>query len=88
MTTLYLQNLIKKYGGRQVVNSVSLDVKSGDVVGLLGPNGAGKTTTFYMTVGMVKPDAGNVLLPQILHLFSWTNRLPELTPWRSTILKI
>jgi ABC-type lipopolysaccharide export system ATPase subunit len=150
MTTLYLQNLIKKYGGRQVVNSVSLDVKSGDVVGLLGPNGAGKTTTFYMTVGMLKPDGGNVLLddeditdypmhirsrkgvgylpqdtsifrklsvkqnimaileilpisdskrekdglklhdhlPQILHLFSWTNRLPELTPWRSTILKI
>ena len=62
MTTLYLQNLIKKYGGRQVVNSVSLNVKNGDVVGLLGPNGAGKTTTFYMTVGMVKPDAGNVLL--------------------------
>jgi lipopolysaccharide export system ATP-binding protein len=62
MTTLYLQNLIKKYGGRQVVNSVSLDVKSGDVVGLLGPNGAGKTTTFYMTVGMVKPDGGSVLL--------------------------
>ena len=62
MTTLYLQNLIKKYGGRQVVNSVSLDIASGDVVGLLGPNGAGKTTTFYMTVGLVKPDAGNVLL--------------------------
>jgi lipopolysaccharide export system ATP-binding protein len=62
MTTLYLQNLIKKYGGRQVVNSVSLDVKNGDVVGLLGPNGAGKTTTFYMTVGMVKPDGGSVLL--------------------------
>ena len=62
MTTLYLQNLVKEYGGRQVVNSVSLDIKSGDVVGLLGPNGAGKTTTFYMTVGMVKPDGGNVLL--------------------------
>jgi lipopolysaccharide export system ATP-binding protein len=62
MTTLYLQNLIKKYGGRQVVNSVSLDIGSGDVVGLLGPNGAGKTTTFYMAVGLIKPDGGNVLL--------------------------
>ena len=62
MTTLYLQNLIKSYGGRQVVNSVSLDIGSGDVVGLLGPNGAGKTTTFYMTVGLIKPDGGNVLL--------------------------
>jgi lipopolysaccharide export system ATP-binding protein len=62
MTTLYLQNLVKKFGGRSVVNSVSLDVKSGDVVGLLGPNGAGKTTTFYMTVGMIKPDEGHVFL--------------------------
>ena len=62
MTTLNLQNLIKKYGGRQVVNSVSMDIGSGDVVGLLGPNGAGKTTTFYMTVGLVKPDGGSVLL--------------------------
>ena len=62
MTTLYLQNLIKNYGGRQVVNSVSMNIGSGDVVGLLGPNGAGKTTTFYMTVGLVKPDGGNVLL--------------------------
>jgi lipopolysaccharide export system ATP-binding protein len=62
MTTLYLQNLAKEYGGRQVVNSVSMDIGSGDVVGLLGPNGAGKTTTFYMTIGMVKPDGGKVLL--------------------------
>ncbi len=62
MTTLYLQNLIKTYGGRQVVNSVSLNIGSGDVVGLLGPNGAGKTTTFFMTVGLVKPDGGNVVL--------------------------
>jgi len=59
---LTLENLMKRYHGRQVVDSVSLDVASGDVVGLLGPNGAGKTTTFYMTVGMVKPDGGHVFL--------------------------
>ena len=62
MTTLHLQNLVKTYGGRKVVKSVNLNVESGDVVGLLGPNGAGKTTTFYMTVGMIKPDKGRVLL--------------------------
>ena len=62
MTTLHLRNLVKNYGGRHVVKSVNLDLESGDVVGLLGPNGAGKTTTFYMTVGMVKPDQGRVLL--------------------------
>ena len=62
MTTLHLRNLVKNYGGRHVVKSVNLDLESGDVVGLLGPNGAGKTTTFYMTVGMVKPDEGQVLL--------------------------
>jgi lipopolysaccharide export system ATP-binding protein len=59
---LRLENLMKRYRGRQVVNSVSLGVDSGSVVGLLGPNGAGKTTTFYMTVGMVKPDGGRVFL--------------------------
>ncbi|MEW6673745.1 MAG: LPS export ABC transporter ATP-binding protein [Thermodesulfobacteriota bacterium] len=62
MVKLALENLIKRYHGRQVVDSVSLSVASGDVVGLLGPNGAGKTTTFYMTVGMVKPDGGHVFL--------------------------
>ena len=62
MTTLHLRNLFKNYGGRQVVKDVNLDLESGDVVGLLGPNGAGKTTTFYITVGMVKPDKGHVLL--------------------------
>ena len=50
------------YNGRQVVNSVSMKIKNGRVVGLLGPNGAGKTTTFYMTVGMIKPDDGQVFL--------------------------
>ncbi len=62
MTTLHLQNLVKTYGGRNVVKSINLSVENGDVVGLLGPNGAGKTTTFYMTVGMIKPDKGRVLL--------------------------
>jgi lipopolysaccharide export system ATP-binding protein len=62
MTTLSLKNLAKTYYGRRVVNSVSLQVESGRVVGLLGPNGAGKTTTFYMAVGMIKPSQGHVFL--------------------------
>ena len=62
MTTLYLKDLVKTYSGRRVVNSVSLDVKSGEVVGLLGPNGAGKTTTFYMTIGLIKAEEAKVLL--------------------------
>ncbi len=60
MTTLSLKDLVKVYNGRQVVNSVSMNIKSSSVVGLLGPNGAGKTTTFYMAVGMIKPDSGQV----------------------------
>ncbi|MGA8180481.1 MAG: LPS export ABC transporter ATP-binding protein [Desulfobacterales bacterium] len=62
MTTLYLKDLVKSYSGRKVVNSVNLSIKSGEVVGLLGPNGAGKTTTFYMCIGLVRPDEGDVLL--------------------------
>ncbi len=62
MAILSLRNLVKIYNGRQVVNSVSIDVESGVAAGLLGPNGAGKTTTFYMAVGMVKPDRGQVFL--------------------------
>ena len=62
MTTLYLKDLAKTYAGRRVVNSVSAQIKSGEVVGLLGPNGAGKTTTFYMTIGLVRPDEGKILL--------------------------
>lgn len=56
------ENLIKEYGRRQVVKSVSVNVKKGEIVGLLGPNGAGKTTTFYMMVGFIKPDDGKVFL--------------------------
>lgn len=62
MTTLSLRDLVKVYNGRQVVNSVSMKIKNNRVVGLLGPNGAGKTTTFYMAVGMIKPDDGQVFL--------------------------
>jgi lipopolysaccharide export system ATP-binding protein len=62
MAVLALEELVKAYGGRRVVNRVSLSIESSTVVGLLGPNGAGKTTTFYMTVGMLRPDEGKVLL--------------------------
>src|SRR5216117_4547996 len=54
--------LVKRYGPRTVVNGVAVQVERGETVGLLGPNGAGKTTTFYMMVGLVRPDAGEVLL--------------------------
>jgi lipopolysaccharide export system ATP-binding protein len=59
---LRAENLIKKYKNRLVVNNVSVHVEQGEIVGLLGPNGAGKTTTFYMTVGLVKPNKGNIYL--------------------------
>ncbi|APJ02789.1 LPS export ABC transporter ATP-binding protein [Silvanigrella aquatica] len=59
---LISSNLIRKFGNRTVVDDVSFFVNSGEVVGLLGPNGAGKTTSFYMTVGLLKPSSGNVLI--------------------------
>lgn len=62
MTELSLNNLVKTYNGKTVVNQADLTVRPGQVTGLLGPNGAGKTTTFYMTVGMIRPDSGHVLL--------------------------
>jgi lipopolysaccharide export system ATP-binding protein len=59
---LSLDNLVKVYGGRRVVDNVSLALKDREIVGLLGPNGAGKTTSFYMVVGLIRPDSGQVLL--------------------------
>lgn len=59
---LRTEGLFKKYGKRTVVNDVSFNVKQGEIVGLLGPNGAGKTTSFYMTTGLVVPNAGRIYL--------------------------
>jgi lipopolysaccharide export system ATP-binding protein len=62
MSTLSAHNLLKSYKSRIIVNDVSFDVNSGEVVGLLGPNGAGKTTSFYMVVGLIKADSGSIRL--------------------------
>lgn len=59
---LRAEGLVKKYGKRTVVNDVSFNVKQGEIVGLLGPNGAGKTTSFYMTTGLVIPNAGRIFI--------------------------
>ena len=65
MNKLSANNLIKKYKGRIVVDNISLNIKSGEIVGLLGPNGAGKTTCFYMFVGLVRCNAGNISLDDL-----------------------
>jgi len=62
MSILRVDSISKRFNQRQVVNQVSLQVKSGEVIGLLGPNGAGKTTSFYMVVGLIKPDSGHIYL--------------------------
>ena len=59
---IHTHDLVKVYRNRTVVNKVSVNVKQGEIVGLLGPNGAGKTTSFYMVVGLIKPDEGEVYL--------------------------
>lgn len=61
---LKVTNLVKSYGGRRVVNELSFEVKQGEIVGLLGPNGAGKTTAFYMTIGLIRPDEGQVIFKE------------------------
>jgi len=62
MMKLYTTNLVKRYKTRTVVNEVSVEVEQGEIVGLLGPNGAGKTTTFYMIVGLIRPNGGQIWL--------------------------
>ena len=62
MSILRSDNLVKRYKKRTVVDHVSIQVSQGEIVGLLGPNGAGKTTTFYMTVGLIKPNEGQIFL--------------------------
>ncbi len=82
---LVADRISKSYKGRKVVSSVSIEVKSGEVVGLLGPNGAGKTTTFYMIVGLARPDEGSVLfngrditeLPMYLRARQGISYLPQ-----------
>ena len=61
-STLRSEGLIKIYGKRTVVNNVSFNVRQGEIVGLLGPNGAGKTTSFYMTTGLIVPNAGHIYI--------------------------
>ncbi|GAC1417050.1 MAG: LPS export ABC transporter ATP-binding protein [Flavisolibacter sp.] len=67
---IHTKDLIKQYGARTVVNHVSVEVNQREIVGLLGPNGAGKTTTFYMVVGLIRPDEGDVFMDgvNITHL--------------------
>lgn len=64
MMKLRSEQLVKIYKGRTVVNNVSVEVNQGEIVGLLGPNGAGKTTTFYMIVGLIKPNSGQIFLDE------------------------
>ena len=65
MSPLRTDNLIKRYRSRTVVNHVSVEINQGEIVGLLGPNGVGKTTTFYMTVGLVVPNEGRIILDDV-----------------------
>lgn len=85
MHTLSTVDLTKAYKGRKVVDNISLTIAQGEVVGLLGPNGAGKTTTFYIIVGLVSPDSGQVVLddnditsyPMYLRARSGISYLPQ-----------
>src|SRR6266700_5622704 len=65
MKTLQTVEISKSYSGRRVVDNVSVRVEQGEVVGLLGPNGAGKTTSFYIIVGLITPDSGQVFVDEV-----------------------
>ena len=64
MNKLKVQNLVKAYSSRRVVDDVNIEIDRGEIVGLLGPNGAGKTTSFYMIVGLIKPDEGAIFFDE------------------------
>jgi len=64
-SVLRATDLVKRFGRRTVVNSVSFNIRSGEIIGLLGPNGAGKTTSFYMIIGLIKNDGGQILLDDV-----------------------
>ena len=64
MYLLETKDIVKQYDGRRVVDRVNINIKCGEIVGLLGPNGAGKTTSFYMIVGVISPDAGEIIFDQ------------------------
>ena len=78
---LFTSELVKKYKARTVVNHVSVDVKQGEIVGLLGPNGAGKTTTFYMIVGLIKPNEGQIFLENDEGLVTELTHEPDVLKW-------
>lgn len=62
---LQIKNLKKSYGGRKVLSNLSFEVKEGEIIGLLGPNGAGKTTAFYITMGLFRPDEGEIIFKDV-----------------------
>ncbi|MCX7697916.1 MAG: LPS export ABC transporter ATP-binding protein [Candidatus Goldbacteria bacterium] len=73
MKELITEHLVKVYNGKKVVNDVNIEVKQGEIVGLLGPNGAGKTTTFYIILGIIQPDAGEIFIKDDKDLINITN---------------
>ena len=72
MKQIKTQHLVKIYNKKRVVNDVNINVKQGEIVGLLGPNGAGKTTTFYMILGVIQPDMGDIYIEDGKHQESIT----------------